>query len=129
MTMALSMDDEEVLGSEEITATLIQERILVPNLWVHEISNALLVAARKGRMAADQCAPRLQLMLGLPFTIEDVDAAMTAISTLKFALAHNLTVYDAAYLELATRRTLPLATLDRRLARAARAEGVEVIGR
>lgn len=70
----------------------------------------------------------MALILRLPVDREGHDADHISGQTLTIAMAHNLTIYDAAYLELAIRRSLPLATLDRKLARAARAEGVEVIG-
>jgi predicted nucleic acid-binding protein len=128
MAMALWMDDEEVADAEGILAVLVTERVVVPPIWIFEVANSLAMAARRGRIANEECQPRLALMLGLPLEVEGHNADRVSMKTLGLALAHSLTVYDASYVEMAVRRGERLATLDDRMAAAARAEGVEVIG-
>jgi predicted nucleic acid-binding protein len=128
MTMALSMDDEDVSNADQLLSRLARERALVPSLWLYEVANTLANAVRRGRLRNDQCASRLALILDLPVDVEAQESGGHSASILNLSLKHGLTAYDAAYLELAVRRDLPLATLDDPLADAARAEGVEVIG-
>ena len=102
-----------------------QDGAVVPQLWHYEVRNALLVAQRRGRLPEGGAAARLTSLGALPIQTDqdaDLEAAM------ELAVAHDLSYYDALYLELASRRQLPLATLDRDLTRAARAEGLEVVG-
>jgi len=128
MAMALFMDDEQVAVAENVFDAMAQYPGVAPALWTYEVANSVLVAVRKGRIPRDECQPRISLILGLALDLEDCTADSIAGPTIALAMAHNLTVYDAAYLELAIRLSLPLATLDRKLAQAARAEGIEVIG-
>ena len=99
-------------------------RIVVPPHWYFEISNGILVGERKGRMNPSDVGPFVSRLSDLIIEIDDtaVGAAMTQI--LPLARDCQLTVYDALYLELAVRHTLPLATLDRDLELAARKAGV-----
>jgi predicted nucleic acid-binding protein len=96
-----------------------------PVLWWFEIRNVLVVNERRGRIdppgSAAFLAELARLRIGLDW---DADGEMV----LGLARTHRLTVYDAAYLELAVRIDAPLATPDRRLAAAARAAGVPLVG-
>ena len=96
---------------------------IVPQLWHYEIRNVLLVAERRGRVLEGGTKERLDSLMGLPITT-DQDAHLEAAFNL--AREHLLSFYDALYLELAKRREAEIATLDRELARAARAEGLEL---
>lgn len=100
----------------------------VPALWRWEVANGLLTASRRTQKDWGEFRSQLEWLSDLHVIIDDdsADAAWRLTATL--ALRHRLTAYDAAYLELATRRSLPLATLDKALAKAATADGVEVIG-
>ena len=101
---------------------------MVPALWYWEMANGLLVASRRGRKEWSEVRPQLEWLGALDIVVDDDSISAAWHLTASIALRHRLTAYDAAYLELALRRSLPLATLDKALARAARAEGVEVIG-
>ncbi len=97
---------------------------LVPHLWHYEVRNALLVAERRGRVGTGRAKERLALLKDLPIVTDqepDLDVAMD------MAITHGLSFYDAAYVELGRRRSLPLATLDGDMVRAALAEGIEVV--
>jgi predicted nucleic acid-binding protein len=93
-------------------------------LWWYELRNVLVVGERQGRQTERETARFLRSTSRLAITM---DAAPNEIQVLTLARCHRLTVYDAAYLELAGREALPLATLDEELAAAARAEQVTLI--
>jgi predicted nucleic acid-binding protein len=99
----------------------------VPGLWRLEIANALQVAVRRGRIDAGFRDDALSDLAALSITVDLETAAHAWGATLQLAIGHSLTVYDAAFLELAQRRRLPLATLDRELRAAAEAAGVAVL--
>jgi len=98
---------------------------VTPSLWWFELRNVLIVSERRGRMDSTKTARVLRLLRGLPVMV-DTDVEEDAL--MQLARRHRLTIYDAAYLELALRRGYPLATLDAELAVAARAEAVPLIG-
>ena len=100
---------------------------VAPQLWPLEASNALLVAERRRRISADDRAGLLRFLADLPIAIDPQTAAQAWAGTTALAQRHDLTAYDAAYLELAIRLDLPLATRDRALARAANVLRVEVL--
>jgi predicted nucleic acid-binding protein len=94
-------------------------------LWWYEIRNVLMVSERRGRLDNAKIARVLRLLRGLPVAI---DADVEEEALMQLARRHQLTAYDAAYLELALRKGYPLATLGDALTIAARAEGVLLIG-
>ena len=119
---ALREDHPPAAVAGELIAT---EAALAPALWWFELRNGLIVNERRGRITAEATRRFLQHVAELPIALDRVpDEA--AVMTL--ARRHRLTVYDASYLELALREAVPLATLDRPLAEAARAEGVVLVG-
>lgn len=100
------------------------EEARVPALWWFEVRNALLVNERRGRIAPADTALFLRSLLRLAVTF---DPLPREAEVLALARRHRLTVYDAAYLDLAQKEGLPLATLDSDLKRAARRERVPLI--
>jgi predicted nucleic acid-binding protein len=86
-----------------------------------------LVASRRKRIKADQPALFWDDLARLPIETEPALASVQAKTVLAFVEKHGLTVYDAAYLELAQRRQLPLGTLDADLRKAAQVEGVTLL--
>jgi predicted nucleic acid-binding protein len=120
-------EDEVTADTEAIGTRVDSEGAVVPHLWRLEIANALLLAERRGRLDRAKLEQRLELLAALPISTDaDTDIHAWA-DTLLLARAQRLTLYDAAYLELAIRRNLELATLDRDLQRAARKMGVAVL--
>jgi predicted nucleic acid-binding protein len=101
---------------------------LVPALWRLEVANSLTMAVRKRRIDPDFRRAALADLALLDITTDPQTDSYAWTDTLNLADHFNLTVYDAAYLELARRRTLPLATLDQELGSAAAAIGVTVLG-
>jgi predicted nucleic acid-binding protein len=100
----------------------------VPALWRWEVANVLEMGVRRGRhTAAFRDATLADLSL-LPIAVDPEAERQAWGSTLQLAERHKLTLYDAAYLELARRRGLALATLDVDLRPAATAEGIPLLG-
>lgn len=96
----------------------------VPALWPLEVANALIVLVRRRKLTEAERQTGLGWLRGLPLRF-DAEAASLAFSRLsELAAAHQLSVYDAAYLELAQRRKLPLACQDGPLRKAAKRAGV-----
>lgn len=115
------LEDEEHLVADATFESLDTVEAIVPQIWHFEIRNVLVFAARRGRIQWPQIRGLLKAINVLRIDTDhepDFDAAM------ELALTHNLTFYDALYLELAKRRNAPLATLDNALARAATNEGL-----
>ena len=110
--------------AEMALARLENDAALVPHLWHLEVRNCLLVARRRGRLTAEGPRERLNALRDLPVRT-DTDPDLTL--ALVLAEKHGLSFYDAVYLELARRHAVPIATLDRALARAADAEGLTLI--
>lgn len=97
---------------------------VVPTIWPLEIANALIVAERKKRIEPSEAGRFISLLLELGFRVDAATSTQAFGDILSLARAHGLSAYDAAYLELAIREGLPLATSDDALKRAARKTGV-----
>jgi predicted nucleic acid-binding protein len=118
------LPEEDSEAAETLIAGL-PRRSPVPSLFWHELRNILIMAERRGRIAAGEAAKAMGRSRRL--RLEDAGAGADR-AILDLAMARGLTAYDAAYLALARERGLPLATLDESLARAARLEGVVLLG-
>lgn len=119
------LPDETHPVAAQAYAMLDDDDAIVPAIWWFELLNILVVNERRGRLNADQAERALTLLLRLPIK---EGARFDRSVVMALARKHSLTAYDAAYLELAKRAGLPLATLDAALARAAAAEAVSLIG-
>ena len=124
ITLAWFFEDEADAYAESVEDALASAAAVVPALWPLEVANGLLMAERRKRTTEAKVTQFVALVTSLPISIDDETAARAWQDSLHLARAHTLTVYDAAYLELALRRGLPLATLDERLKKAAAAVGV-----
>lgn len=120
-------EDEVSKATEAIGARVDTDGAVVPNLWKLEVANALLVAERRGRLDRHGVEQRLALLATLPISIDSDTDAIAWSDTILLARAERLTLYDAAYLELAIRRNVELASLDRDLRRAAKRMRVAVV--
>ena len=102
------------------------EEAVVPSLWWFEVRNILVVNERRQRIAESDTAAFLLHLSRLRIRVDRIPEENTI---LRLARTYRLSVYDAAYLELAQRQSLPLATLDADLRRAAAGEGVVLLTR
>ena len=97
---------------------------VVPSLWPFEITNTLLIAEKRGRLTAAKSASFLEELQNFNIVIDNLPLGRVFDRVVEEARRFALTSYDAAYLELALRRGLPLATLDNALKKAAKSVGV-----
>ncbi|RBP14271.1 putative nucleic acid-binding protein [Roseiarcus fermentans] len=119
------LPDEASEATDKLLSKVIENRPVVPGLFRHELLNVLLTAERRGRVTAADVDGALATVSTLPIS---VSAAADDRAVLRLARAHALTAYDATYLALALAERLPLATLDKRLAKAALGENVALLG-
>jgi len=127
ITMSWIIVDERTDANQGVLNLATRRGMVAPMLWPIEVANSLAMAQRRGRMTAglrDQALLDLQMMR---VEIDDETLSHAWQTTPKLADTHGLTVYDATYLELALRRELPLATLDRALIAAAARVGVTTL--
>lgn len=116
IVLAWCLADESHAVAEDAMHAVIEDGASVPGIWWYELRNALVVNERRGRLEPADTQATLTDLGELSIAIDrDHDEGMI----LNLARSHELSVYDAAYLEVAQRRGLPLATLDDRLRRAA----------
>jgi predicted nucleic acid-binding protein len=127
VTMAWCFEDEASVYCDRVLDLLAQETALAPVVWPLEIANVLLVAERRGRLRTEEVFSLAQWLCTLRIAVDNVDLRWVLSVVMNLARAHGLTSYDAAYLELAMRRKLPLATEDNRLRAAAVASGVALV--
>jgi predicted nucleic acid-binding protein len=120
-------DDETTGRADQVLRDLRSDYSLVPAIWPLEIANGLVVAERRGRIDAAIRDEFLGLLMTIDIRVETVDVVHTFAVVLDLARREGLTSYDAAYLDLALRERLPLATRDAALAEAARRVGVSLI--
>ena len=128
VTMAWVYADEMSRPVREVFDQVTESGAWVPSLWRLEIANVLEMGVRRGRHDAAFREVTLADLALLSIQVDPHTNDRAWGATLRLAERHRLTVYDAAYLELALRRGLPLATLDRELRVAAKAEDVTLLG-
>lgn len=124
-TMVLVMDDEPEEPVIPIVSALRDGDAVVPGLWRFEVANALDTSRRRGRIDDAGFAYILGLVESIRVA-QDADPPSIG-SVLGLSREHGVTAYDAAYLSLALRRALPLATTDRRLRAVAEKCGVPLV--
>lgn len=128
VAIAWCLKDERSAYAERVEAAFGDATAVAPALWPYEVANALLTAERRRRITAVE---RDELLAMLDSLGIEVDHAPDSTPKALIALAqrYRLTAYDAAYLDLALNRGLPLATADAELARAAKAARVPLFAR
>jgi predicted nucleic acid-binding protein len=124
VAIAWCFPDERDTYSRSVLDALASEQAVVPELWHLEVANTLVVGERRKRSTQADTVAWLGFLSCLPITVDEQTKARAFGDTAGLARAHGLSVYDAAYLELALRRGLPLATLDDALKAAAKVVGV-----
>ena len=102
-------------------------QVVAPALWFLEVANGLLAAQRRKLLAGSDRKLALEMLAGLRVTIDEESGHAAFHKTSALAEKYGLSVYDAAYLEVALRRRLPLGSRDGALRRAATRSGVKVL--
>lgn len=128
VAMAWCFLEEATPATSELLDRMEAETAAVPAWWFLEVTNVLALAERKGRITAAQVAGFLALVEDFALEVDDQALARAFTHILPLCRSHGLTSYDAAYLDLAMRRGLPLASLDEQLRAAAEACGIKLLG-
>lgn len=128
IALAWTYADEATDAVLRVFDTVKKNGAWVPGLWRWEVANVLLLNGRRGRHSKDFSRAALSALAIMPIRV-DADAERLAWSD-AFVLGerHHLTLCDSSYLELAVRRRLPLASLDRQLRAAAESAGIQLLG-
>jgi predicted nucleic acid-binding protein len=117
-------EDEGGPETDALIDKVAAEGAAVPGVWSLEIANGLVMGERRGRIKPAESAAFVAMIEQLPITLDLATGPRALHDTMSLAREHGLTAYDAAYLELAMRLGLPIATGDRRLGAAAERAGV-----
>ncbi len=124
VVMSWCFQDEAGQYADAVLDSLQENTAAVPALWPLEVVNALLTSERRGRLAPAGSIRFLSMLARLPIVVDREWPERTMKELLALGRASELSSYDAAYLELAMRKGLPIATLDARLEAAAGRSGV-----
>ena len=127
VVMAWCFEDEADDYADSVLQSLQEGEALVPSIWPLEVGNVLLVAERKNRLGKADSARFLQLLRGLPITVDQESPQHMLPDVIALARDLGLSTYDASYLDLAMRSDLPLATQDQALRKAARESGIPIL--
>jgi predicted nucleic acid-binding protein len=121
-------EDEGGPEADALIENVAAQGAAVPGIWTVEIANGLVMGERRGRIKPAESAAFVAMIEELPVVADRSTGARALHETMSLAREHRLTAYDAAYLELAMRLGLPLATADRSLRAAAERAGVLLVG-
>ena len=127
VTMAWCFEDERTAATDTLLDKLVAEGAEAPSILPLEVTNVLIGAARRNRISPAAANVAAQRIAALPVLIDLEGSRRAWDSLLQLAVRYGLTSYDTCYLELALRKALPLATLDKALQRAATEAGVMVL--
>lgn len=128
VTLTWCFREERTALSEVVLAELLEGGIaFVPSLWALEVSNVLVRSVRRKLISSAQADDFADPLLDLPIEVEATAETLALGEVRQLALRTQTSAYDAAFLELARRLDLPLATLDEPLRRAARRTGVDLV--
>jgi predicted nucleic acid-binding protein len=128
VALAWIYDDETTEAVLKVFEQVKTSGAWIPALWRWEVANVLQLNVRRGRNGTNFRDAALSSLAWFPIQVDAQAEPEAWLSALVLADRYNLTVYDASYLEIAQRRKIPLATLDRQLREAAQREGVVLLG-
>jgi predicted nucleic acid-binding protein len=128
VTLAWLYSDEVTPATQQVFDIVVAERAWVPSLWRLEVANSLQMGVRRGRISVEFRDASLADLALLAIEVDAETDTFAWSTTLRLAERHQLTLYDAAYLELAQRLGVPLATLDQELRAAGSALGLTLLG-
>lgn len=129
VVMSWCFEDESNSYADAVLEMLENTIAIVPSVWPLEVVNVLLVAERRQRLEEAESVRFLTLLSQLPISVEHENPQRIMKPLLALARASKLSSYDASYLDLAMRRGLPIATLDKQLIKAAQKAKVPVLRR
>ncbi|MFO0790484.1 MAG: type II toxin-antitoxin system VapC family toxin [Pirellulales bacterium] len=129
VTMAWCFEDEATPRTDSLLDRLAEEAALVPTLWFLEVANVLTVAERRKRVTPANSDRFLSLLTSLPIESDGESSSRACTELVSLSRTHGITSYDAAYLDVALRHRLPLASLDVGLRRCAKSLGIKLLGK
>ena len=124
VTMAWCFEDENNLYADAVLESLAENTALVPEIWLLEVSNVMVVSERRKRMTKADSVRFQELLRELSIQVESSTQQRIFGENLNLAREQNLSSYDASYLDLAMRAGCPIATLDEALQQVAKRCGV-----
>lgn len=127
LALSWALPDEASTYSDAVLAKVAASGALVPGLWPHEMANGLLMAQKRGRYTTAQRMAFVEELLRLPIEVETSGARAILDGQATLAERYGLTAYDAAYLDLALRHGIALATQDKAMKAAADKAGVAIV--
>jgi predicted nucleic acid-binding protein len=127
VALAWCFKDERTEATARLLERVRTDAAAVPILWRLEIANVLALAERRGRITSAENAELIALLETLEIVVDEETWSRAFTRILDLAREERLTAYDAAYLELAMRLGVPLASKDRDLCDAAERVGVTVL--
>jgi predicted nucleic acid-binding protein len=128
ITLSWFLEDEYSEAAEAVRMEILSGSICwVPSLWPLEVTNSILVMHRRARITQEKLWEIHSLLKALPIRVDPSDPTNVFEAGFKLARDHRLSTYDAAYLELARRKGILLASLDKPLRNAATALGIALL--
>jgi predicted nucleic acid-binding protein len=127
VTLAWCMEDERTPALIRLLRQVTEKGAMVPAIWRLEVANGLRTAVKRGRIDASERDGHLADFADMDIATDPETDRYAWTTTQRLAERFDLTPYDASYLELAQRLSLPLATLDKALRAAAKGAGVDVV--
>ncbi len=127
VALAWCFEDEASAYADRVQERLIHDAALVPAIWGLEVANALRIGERRRRLAWADVLRFVGMVCDLPIMVDNPLVPRDLGPVLALARAHDLSSYDATYIELAAREGLPLATQDSRLQSTAKRVGVRLV--
>ena len=127
VVLAIALQETDLQLTVPIMTRVADEGAAVPGIWHLEVGNILLMTERRQNISAAARAAELEDLARLPITVDTETASRGWRDTATLADRYRLTLYDAAYLELSIRLSIPLATFDTALRRAATTAGVVLL--
>jgi predicted nucleic acid-binding protein len=119
---------DEATERTEVFLRLARETgVIVPGIWIYEIANLLRTAERRERISREHADNSLEILDDMMILDDEVDRSFIGSAVVALARQHNLTIYDASYVELGKRLGAPLPTRDRQIIAAIEKEGVALI--
>ena len=124
--MPIGRSSKDQTYATTVLESMLDTAAIVPNLWHLEATNVLLGAIRREEATVAEVERFTMQLENLPITVDSSTADQAFGRGMALATAYNLSSYDAAYLELAIRKSIPLATLDKKLSKAAKASDIDI---
>lgn len=127
VALAWALPDESSAYADAVLAVVERDGLRVPELWAREVANGLAVAYLRKRITSADERAFLAALSHLSIDVEESASALTVVRDgTAAAMRYGLTAYDAAYLDLASRERLTLATLDTAMRKAAEQSGITI---